>query len=112
MSDDLFSVDKLVEFGMGVAIANQMTSAMNKSMSHMNDSEPAKSSLDIESMYYVVIGGKQEGPYSVSELSRLISEKIVVKETYIWKPGMDCWTTVENVEEVIRIVALTPPPIP
>ena len=65
-----------------------------------------------DKIYFAVIDGKQSGPYSLTELSRLISEKKIVKETYIWKPGMAQWELAENVSEVFSLVAITPPPIP
>lgn len=48
----------------------------------------------------------------MTELSRLIAEKKIVKETYIWKPGMSQWKLAENITELLRLVAITPPPIP
>ncbi|MBE5899780.1 MAG: DUF4339 domain-containing protein [Lachnospiraceae bacterium] len=113
MSTDFYSMDKLVEFGMGMAIANQMASSMNQTLNQMQIPGAGKSiSQTNESIYYAVIDGNQAGPYSLTELSRLIGEKKVVKETYIWKPGMEKWEMAENVSEVLHLVALTPPPIP
>jgi hypothetical protein len=43
-------------------------------------------------------------------LSRLINEKKVAKETYVWMPGMKNWKIIENVPEVLKLVALSPPP--
>ncbi|MBQ8638353.1 MAG: DUF4339 domain-containing protein [Lachnospiraceae bacterium] len=113
MSTDFYSMDKLVEFGMSMAIANQMATSMNQSLNQMQvpgagKAMPQKS----EDIYFAVIDGQQKGPYSLTELSRLIAEKKIVKETYIWKPGMSQWELAENVNEVLRLVAITPPPIP
>jgi rRNA maturation endonuclease Nob1 len=63
-----------------------------------------------DSMYYVALDGKSEGPFSLTELSQLIAEKKMKekeKETYVWKPGMSQWDLAENVSEVQRLVALT-----
>ena len=114
MSDNLFfSTDKLVDFGMGVSIANQMVNSMNQAFEQMNIPGAGKAitqnSCDI---YYAVIDGKQAGPYSITELVRLISEKKIVKETYIWKPGMTKWELAQNVTGVLSLVALMPPPVP
>jgi hypothetical protein len=68
--------------------------------------------MNSDIMYFVVLDGKQSGPYSLTELSRLIKDKKVVKETYVWKPGMSHWDLAENISEILRLVALTPPPIP
>lgn len=114
MSDNNFySMDKLVEFGMGIAIASQMANSMNQSLSNMQMPGAGKIESDnLQSIYYAVIDGKQTGPYSITEISRLISDKKIVKETYIWKPGMTQWDLAENVSEVLNLVAITPPPIP
>lgn len=113
MSTDFYSMDKLVEFGMSMAIANQMASSMNQSLNQMQVPGAGKAMpTNTDNIYFAVIGGKQSGPYSLTELSRLIAEKKIVKETYIWKPGMAQWELAENVSEVLRLVAITPPPIP
>ena len=111
--NNFYSMDKLVEFGMGMAIANQMASSMNQSLNQMGIPGAGKAvSNNAESIYYVIMDGKSVGPFSLTELSRLISEKKVLKETYVWKPGMQQWELAENISEVLRLVALTPPPIP
>lgn len=113
MSNSFYSLDKLIEFGMSMAVANQMVSSMNQSLNQMqvpggmpNSQQPSAN------IYFVVIEGQQRGPYSLTELSRLIAEKKVLKETYIWKPGMPQWDLAENVSEVLQLVAITPPPLP
>lgn len=113
MNTDFYSMDKLVEFGMSMAIANQMASSMNQSLNQMQVPGAGRAMpTNTDNIYFVVIDGKQSGPYSLTELSRLITEKKIVKETYIWKPGMVQWELAENVSEVLRLVAITPPPIP
>ena len=113
MDNNFFSTDKLVEFGMSMTIANQMASSMNETLKQMDVPGAGKvMPQKAETVYYAVIDGKQEGPYSITELSRLIADKKIVKETYIWKPGMKEWELAGNVDEVLRLVALTPPPIP
>jgi len=109
--ESFFSINRLVEFGMSLAIAQQMVKTMNDAMSNMqipgsmNPMQPAQ-----QQFYYAIIEGKQAGPFSEQELSRLISEKKVVKETYIWKPGLPKWEIAEKLPDVLRLVALSPPP--
>ena len=111
--NNFFSMDKLVEFGMGIAIATQMANSMNQSLTRMEIPGAGKAMPNnADAIYYVVLDGKLAGPFSLTELSRLIADKKIMKETYIWKPGMPQWDLAENVSEVLRIVALTPPPIP
>lgn len=112
VNTNFYSMDKLVEFGMSVAVAGQMMSAMNQSLNQMQMPGAGKAMpVNPDNFYYAVIDGSQSGPYSLAEMSRLIAEKKIVKETYIWKPGMSQWELAENVGEVLRLVAITPPPV-
>ena len=114
MSDNnLYSLDKLVAFGMGLSIATQMAASMNHTLSQTQiPGAGTAMSTHTETVYYAVLDGVQAGPYSLTEVARLIAEKKIVKETYVWKPGMAKWDLAENVDEVLRLVALTPPPLP
>ena len=113
MNTDFYSMDKLVEFGMSMAIAGQMASSMNQTLNQMQMPGAGKAmSANPDNIYFAVIDGSQSGPYSLTELSRLIAEKKIVKETYIWKPGMLQWEPAEKMSEVLRLVAVTPPPAP
>jgi hypothetical protein len=112
MNDDsFFSINRLVEFGMGMAVAQQMVNTMNSAMSNMHvpgSMNPIQTSP--AQFYYVMLADKQAGPFSEQELSRLIAEKKIVKETYIWKPGLPKWEIAEKLPEILKLVALSPPP--
>lgn len=112
-----YSIDRLVEFGLTLGVATQMANSMNTGLQAMqipgarNPMQPNMLAED-QLLFYVVLDGKSVGPLATSELSRLIAEKRVTKETYVWKPGMPDWQLAENVPEVLKLVALTPPPVP
>jgi hypothetical protein len=106
-----FSMDRLVEFGMGMTIAQQMVKTMNQSMTSMHvpgAMNPMEKTP--QQFFYAMIEGKQAGPFSEQELARLIAEKKVVKETYVWMPSLPSWKMAEQVPEVLKLVALAPPP--
>lgn len=111
MENSFYSIDRLIEFGMGIAVAQQMVRMMNETMQNMyipgtmNPMQPSPSNI-----YYVIMDGQQSGPYSEGELARLIGQTKVTKDTYIWKPGMTDWQTAERLPDVLRLVALTPVP--
>lgn len=109
--DSFFSMNKLVEFGMSMAVAQQMVNSMNSVMTNMHvpgSMNPMQTAAP--QFYYAMIEGNQAGPFSEQELSRLITEKKVVKETYIWKPGLTKWEFAEKLPEILKLVALAPPP--
>lgn len=112
MNDDsFFSINRLVEFGMGIAVAQQMVNTMNSAITNMHVPGSMNSMQSTpQQFYYAMIEGKQVGPFSEQELSRLITDKKVVKETYIWKPGLPKWEIAEKLPEILKLVALAPPP--
>lgn len=108
-----FSIDRLVEFGMGVAVAQQMVKVMNDSMQNMyvpGAMNPTQ--LTTPQAYYVIVDGTRVGPLTGPELSKLITQHKVTKDTYAWIPGMPNWQTVEQIPSILKLVALTPPPVP
>ena len=111
------SIDRLVEFGLTLGVATQMANSMNASLQTMQvpgAGNPVRPKLLAEDqpLFYVVLGGRSVGPLATSELSRLIAERRVTRETYVWKPGMPDWQLAESVPEVLKLVALAPPPVP
>jgi hypothetical protein len=107
-----YSMDRLIEFGMSMAVAQQMVQTMNHTMQNMHIPGAGNPMpKPPERVYYAVLDGKQAGPFSETELARLLGEKKVSKETYVWYPGLREWKTAENVPEIVRLVALMPPPL-
>lgn len=62
-------------------------------------------------IYYVAIDGQQVGPLNDSELSQMISQKRINKDTLAWVPGMSVWKPIKQVPAILKVVALTPPPL-
>lgn len=109
--NSFFSIDRLVEFGLGMGIAQQMVKSMNDTMQNMHIPGAMNSMGESkQNLFFIVLDEKQVGPLSESEMSRLIVEQKVAKETFVWMPGMANWKIVENVPEVLKLVALSPPP--
>ena len=113
-NDNFFSIERLVEFGLGMAVAQQMVQSMNHALQNtyiagsMNPMPPQRNA----STFYVAIDGKQAGPFSETDLTQLIADGKLDKTSLVWMPGMTTWEAAENVAEVLRIVALSPPPLP
>ncbi len=120
-TDNFFSVERLVEFGMGMGIAQQMVKSMNAALQ-----EPYLPSAQVAHLsglqqpvrtvaFFVVLDGRQAGPFSETEISRLVAEGRITKSTYVWTTGMLQWELAENVPEFLRIITLAqplPPPLP
>lgn len=110
---NFYSIDRLVEFGMGMAMAQQMVRVMNETMQTMYV-PGSPNNLPIPQVFtiYVGIDGKPIGPLNESEFTKMVSEKKVTCSTLVWMPGMTGWKPVDQVPAALRIIALVPPPIP
>jgi len=111
--NNFYSIDRLVEFGLGLVVAQQMVRTMNDSIQNMV--VPGSFAMQQQNrpvLFYAVVEGGQVGPLSESEVAALIQQKRIVNGTYMWKPGMPAWTLAGKIPEVVRLAALTPPPPP
>ena len=106
-----YSIERLVEFGLGMAVAQQMVRSMNSALTQMHVPGSMTPMLAHPSLAtFVVLDGKSAGPFSDQELSRLIIDGQVTKASIVWRQGMAKWRPAEEVPEVLRLVALCPPP--
>ena len=111
-NQSFFSIDRLIEFGLGMGMAQQMVGMMNQYMQQMYVPGSIQSMpKPMPQIYYVAIDGQQVGPLNDSELSRLIAQKQVNKDSLAWMPGMAAWQPIEQIPAILKIVALTPPPL-
>ena len=109
-NNSFFSLDRLVEFGLGMGIANQMINVMNRSMKEMYIPGSVHSIPNIPpQIYYVAIEGKPIGPLNDADLSRLIEQNKLTEDTLYWMPGMNGWEAIERVPAILKLVALMPP---
>lgn len=117
-----YSMDRLIEFGVGMSMARQMMRLMNESMDNFQIPSAPKplqqQPVYVQQVnpikptsYYLCIDGSTAGPFSESEVAQLIATKRINKETLAWIEGMPQWDKAENIPAILRIVALTPPPI-
>lgn len=110
--NSFFSIDRLVEFGLGMGLAQQMVGMMNQYMQSMYVPGSIQSMPKLmPQIYYVAIDGQQVGPLNDSELSQLVIQKRINKDTLAWVPGMMGWKPIEQVPAVLKVIALTPPPL-
>lgn len=58
---------------------------------------------------YVIVDGKQAGPFSNSELKILIKKGSLVETTMVWSPGYTNWTQAQYVPHVNKLLLLGAP---
>lgn len=111
--NNFYSIDKLIDFGMSMAMAQQMIRVMNESMQTMYvPGSPNNIAQPQTPPIYVAIDGKPAGPFTDRELATLVSEQKISKDTLVWIPGMIEWKPLEQVPAALKIIAIVPPPLP
>lgn len=111
--NNFYSIDRLVEFGMGMAMAQQMVGMMNQMMQQMHvpgsiSTMPQPAPMKI----YVAVDGQPVGPMNENEFALMVTQRKVNKDTLVWTPGMQNWQPLEQVPNILKIVAMAPPPLP
>lgn len=105
MNDDsYFSVDRLVEFGIGMAVARQMVHMFNESMS---STTPPTAQIHTDLIYYVSIEDKPIGPLNANELFQLYANNKITKDSLGWMPGMPVWKPIEQIPSMLKVFALS-----
>jgi hypothetical protein len=100
-----------MELGFELAVAQVMVQTMNKAIINMHFPETMHTMQSSrQKFHYAIIEGKQIGPLSDIDLSKLIAEKRIIKETYIWKPGLTNWKIAENFPEILKLIDLLSSP--
>jgi predicted Zn finger-like uncharacterized protein len=60
---------------------------------------PTSSPFDEQVEWFVLVGGKQQGPFGTERVRRLLKEQKVDKRTYAWREGMGDWLRLGVVPE-------------
>ncbi|MEF8759250.1 MAG: DUF4339 domain-containing protein [Candidatus Accumulibacter sp. UW25] len=109
--DNFFSINRLVEFGLGVGVAQQMVKSMNHALNNTQIPGSQTNPISLPAkIYHVVFEGNPAGPFNENEISSLIAVGKLKKDTFVWRPGMPKWEVVANVPDILKLVALAPPP--
>jgi hypothetical protein len=116
MSDDnsFNSIEKMMEFGMSMAVAQQMMQTMNHAMQNMTTPQFQQVNVPMPAnsvQFYALVNDIPQGPFSEKELSSHILANRVTKETLVWIYGMSGWMQAGHVIEVAKLFAMMPPPI-
>lgn len=106
MNNDISSIERLMEFGMSLAVAQQMVATMNHAIGNMA-TPGAGATIAQQREYFVVVDGAQAGPLSEQELRQLIEGQRVNEETLVWYRGLTAWRRVADVPEAMKFVLLS-----
>ncbi len=115
MINNFNAVDQLVEFGLGIAVAQQMVKMMNTTMAGVNAPTVKNPSIDTFRMpnpnghlvqLYVGTSEGVAGPFDESQISALLAAHKITADTLAWMPGMETWTQASNIPLVNKYILL------
>lgn len=115
MSTDFSSIDRLVEFGMGLGLAQQMVNTMNHVMNNTmvageNAGTTGQQQLTCaayQNQWYAAVDGQQAGPLSDNEVRELISRSLIKGDSLMWCPGMQAWKYASDIPQINKLILLT-----
>lgn len=112
MNNNVYSIDKLIEFGMTSAVAKQMVDSMSTIVKNSNSIiDMTQLHSQNQNVYFLVVDNKPSGVYFLSDIIKMINEKKISNNTLAWKKGMLKWEKIEKFPEIIELIAIQPPEI-
>lgn len=108
MNNSFDSIERLMEFGLSMAVANQMINTMNHAITNMQFSGQGTTLSQIPSkeQIYVVIDGNQAGPFDIDEINTLIDNNSLNKESLVWFTGLNSWKQAKDIPKILKLLLL------
>lgn len=124
MNEDFYgSIDRLVEFGMSMKVADAMMNAMNQTMANMQMPNYQRvNQINMQSnvavppvpqkKFFVGIDNAPVGPLDADELKQKIALGQVIPESLVWYQGLPGWAQAKTLSEVNILFSQVPPEMP
>lgn len=101
----------MASMAMGGAVGGGLASGVGDMMKGMNEikqSPPPPPQVQ----YFISVAGDQIGPLGWDVLKKMIQDRKITKQTYVWKQGMENWQFAGEVNELMPLFGAIPPPPP
>ncbi len=98
-----------LDLAMGMALGNRVAANLNQTQPDIATAPPP---LPNAAVWYIGVGGKQEGPFDPATLQTRATSGQISGETLVWKNGMAGWIAAGQVPELVPLFASVPPPLP
>ena len=103
----------MASMAVGGAVGQNIAGSMNHMMAGINQSVPNNTTPPpVPTVtYHVVVNGQSAGPFEFKTLEQMATSGQLVKDSLVWKNGMEQWIKAGDVDELKNIFT-TIPPIP
>lgn len=106
MNNDFSSIERLVEFGLSMAVAQQMINTMNHCIANAAVPGAGAPIANQGKRFFVVIDGAQAGPFDEHEVETLIATGHIAAQSLMWRQGLMAWSVAESIPEINRLLLL------
>jgi len=103
------SIDKMMEFGLSMAVAQQMMNTMNSAIGGMSVPTVQVQAPQLPGktpQYYAVLDDNVSGPFSEEELKSLVAYGKLTGESLMWRNGMSQWSKASTLPEINKLLLL------
>ncbi|MEM8950615.1 MAG: SPFH domain-containing protein, partial [Pseudomonadota bacterium] len=99
---------------MGQQMADQLSGAAGASTPPVSQAAAASTPppLPADKTFHVDVGGTAKGPFNGDQLSAMVADGTLRRETLVWSQGMNDWQPAGQVSELAGHLAAVPPPLP
>lgn len=106
-----YSIERLVDFGISMAVAQQMISGFQQAMGQTAQPQNAfMPQTAVGRVYFALINSEQVGPLSGHDIIRMVRDSEITASTLLWAAGSPTWMPASSFPEVMSVVAIAPPP--
>jgi membrane protease subunit (stomatin/prohibitin family) len=110
--------------GVGAAMMGQVGNIFQQNQFNPNAASPAPAPVvatpppvmpppvPIAVDYFVVVDGKSEGPFDITQLAQMAGNRSFKSDTLAWKKGMAAWAAAGTFAELADVLNSIPPPMP
>lgn len=104
--NDFDSIDRLLELGLSMGIAQQMVNTMNQALNMMYLPNAEQMIKPKQIGYYAIVENRQIGPLNDDDFSIMIKNEYITEDTFLWKPGMPEWKLAKDIPEIFKNIIL------
>ena len=99
------SIERLMEFGLSIAIAQQMMQTMNHAIQNMTTpgQQMARPIAPPVKQYFALVNDIPQGPFNEGDFKNHIYGKRIHQDTLIWMSGMAGWMQAGKVTELTAL---------
>jgi hypothetical protein len=106
-------IERLMEFGLGLGIAQQMVGTMNQAMQQsVRVGSPEAYRASDQQAFYVVVNSAVAGPWSRQQVQSALLTGTLARDAFCWTPGMQQWARAGDIGYFQLPVTPPPPPPP